>query len=294
MIDPRKIRLLYANISPGCGFSLEKNLQRRTSKIPSETSAAKNPNLRNPACPSERFEKSNPVIRLGRDLRSGFQPDLATGIEALDKVLVFRFGQFAALHGKPSHDLSSLLCVKATLPQPLGPDSDVIFIDGGNIFDPYLISKHSIMHELKPENVLKRIHISRAFTYHQLTALVTDKLALAIEEFASKLIVISDITQLYCDPDIHGADEQDAFRIFDRTTRSLIALAEQKHVLIIATNPRLRNPRMEDTLTHKAHVSAKIADRDTSMQLMIMKHPWIPQLISTVPSTCNPTLEMYL
>ena len=294
MIDPRKIRLLDANICPGCGFSLEKNLQCRTSKIPSETSASTNPNLRTPACLFERFEKSNPIIRLGRLLPGGFQPDLATGIEALDKVLVFRFGQFAALHGKPSHDLSSLLCVKATLPQPLGPDSDVIFIDGGNIFDPYLISKHSIMHELNPENVLKRIHISRAFTYHQLTALVTDKLAYAIEEFASKLIIISDITQLYCDPDIRGTDEQDAFRIFDITTRSLITLAEQKHVLIIATNPHLRSPRMEDALTHKAHVSARIEDRDTSMQVMIMRHPWIPQLTTAVPSTCNPTLEMYL
>jgi CRISPR-associated protein Cas1 len=30
-----------------------------------------------------------------------------------------------------------LLCVRATLPHPLGPDSDVMFVDGGNVFDPF-------------------------------------------------------------------------------------------------------------------------------------------------------------
>jgi DNA repair protein RadA len=219
---------------------------------------------------------------------------LATGIEALDKMLVLKFGQFAVLHGKPSRNLSSLLCVRATLPEPLGPDSDVIFVDGGNIFDPYSISEHSIEHELNPENVLKRIHLSRAFNYHQLTTLITDKLPLVMEEFAAKLIIISNIIELYCDPDIRGADQQDTLRIFERTTRSLVSLAEEKHALIIATNPSLRSPRMDANLTRTAHVSARIEDRAASMRLMIMRHPWIPQLTTTVPSESNPTLEMYL
>src|SRR5208337_4011420 len=106
----------------------------------------------------------------------GFQSDLTLGIEALDKILGLRFGQFVDLQGKPSHKLSSLLCVRATLHEPLGPNSDVIFVDGGNIFDPYLVSQYSIEHELDAKTVLERIHISRAFTFHQNATPPTEKL----------------------------------------------------------------------------------------------------------------------
>ena len=72
------------------------------------------------------------------------QPDLTFGVEALDNALCLNFGQFIAFQGKPAHAVCTLLCVRAMLPQPLGPDCDVLFVDGGNNFDPYAISDSSV------------------------------------------------------------------------------------------------------------------------------------------------------
>ena len=73
-------------------------------------------------------------VRVDRLLLSGERtlPSLTFGVEALDNLLTLNFGQFVVFQGKPSHPLCMLLCVRAMLPCPLGPNSDVIFIDGGN------------------------------------------------------------------------------------------------------------------------------------------------------------------
>lgn len=215
------------------------------------------------------------------------------GVEQLDRILGLRFGEFVALQGRPSLDLSFLLCVRSILPQPLGLNTSVIFVDGGNVFDPYAISAHSIEHELNPEMVLERIHISRAFTYHQLTSLLSEKLSTAMDAYAAKLVIVLDMTQLYCDPDIRGDDEQDALQIFLKTVRFLRSLAERKHVLILAATLQSRNFHMDSLLLNSAHVSVKLEDVDTFTELSVVRHPWIPQLRTIIPKPGAQTLERY-
>jgi hypothetical protein len=223
-----------------------------------------------------------------------FEPDILTGMEGLDRILRLRFGQFVVLQGDSSHNLSLLLCVKATMPEPLGPDSDVICVDGGNIFDAYLISKHSIEQGLDSEKVLERIHLSRAFTYHQLTLLLTEKLPSAMDVYAAKLVIVSDMAQLYCDPDIRGADKLDALRIFTNTVRFLRTLAEQKHAIILATSLQARNQRMNRILFRSAHLSAKLEDRDTFTELNVIRHPSLPRMKTLVSKPGVQSLERYL
>jgi hypothetical protein len=216
------------------------------------------------------------------------------GIEEPDKPLTFWLEQFAVLQGRPSNEVSSLLCLKAVLPNPLGIDSDVIFVDGGNIFDPYLISERSIQHGLDPEQVLERIHISRAFTYHQLTTLLCERLPAALDSYNAKLVIASDMPLLYCDLDIRGDDKQDALAIFLKTVKFLGALAERKQVLILATNLRSRNRRMDELLLHAAHISMRFEDAGTFIELSILKHPWIPELKVSLPKPYAQTLDAYL
>jgi len=198
----------------------------------------------------------------------------------LDRKLILRFSQLVALNGKDSHSLSSLLCVRAGLPKPDGNDSDVVFIDGGNVFDAYLLPKISLKHEINSENALAKIHLSRAFNYRQLSRLLNEKLPLAIDEFKSKLAVVSDMTQLYCDPDIRNKSE--ILEVFRKDIRSLITLAEQKSVLIVATNFQTRNRGMDNILMHTAHVSATLKDTSTFTQLTLTRHPFNPQLKATI------------
>jgi RecA/RadA recombinase len=199
--------------------------------------------------------------------------DLTFGVETFDNLLTLSFGRFAAFQGKPAHALCMLLCVRATLPHPLGPNCDVIFVDGGNNFDPYSISDNSVGQGLDPEKVLERIHISRAFTHHQLASVIIDKLPSAIEEFTAKLIVVSDITQLYCDPDVRDDDQDDSLRIFSKTVHTLRTLARQRRCLIIATNLERRNPQMERSLEYATHVSVQIEQKSSLTRLTLLKHP---------------------
>jgi len=218
-------------------------------------------------------------------------PKLSTGNLELDQLLPFRLGQLIALYGRTANKLSSLLCVRAILPKPLGFDSDVVFIDGGNIFDAYATSAHAIRHEIEVESVLTRIHLSRAFTYHQLATLINEKLPQALDHFNAQLAIVSDITLLYCDPDVQ--DAWDAFNTFRRDIRTLAMLAEQKHALIVTTNLETRNTRMNTTMRQTAHVSAELQDHGTFTQLTISRHPFIPQL-KTAISPNEQTLDNYL
>ncbi len=222
------------------------------------------------------------------------QPDLTFGIEAIDEALRFNFGQFVAFHGKPAHALSTLLCVRAALPQPLGPDCDTVFVDGGNVFDPYYISDRAVDQDLDAEAVLERLHVSRAFTYHQLACLIIEKLPVAIKSFKAKLVVVSDITQLYCDPDIRGDDKEDAFRVFAKTARTLTSLAKQQKCLIVATNLETRTALMDYLLTQAAHACARVEQNGTLTRFSLLKHPSSSSRTVVTSSPQAKTLESYL
>jgi len=264
-------------------------------KIPAEMSLFTNPRRISALHLTAPSKGSEFCVKRGSALLRDCRPDLETGIEVFDRALVLKFGQLAALQGEASHYLSLLLSVKAILPQPLGPDGDVIFIDGGNKFDPYAISQRSIEHELNLQRVLERIHLSRAFTYHQLSSLIVERLSNAIDKYNARLVVISDITALYCDSDIQQEDRQAALDIFTKTVRFLGALAEQKGILIVATNLQSKSVRMDNILLRTAHVSAKLEERDALVQVTVMRHLWIPQLKATATTMLgNETLETYI
>lgn len=91
----------------------------------------------------------------------------------------FETGDFAVLHGMAAVlPLSLLLCVRAQLPSQLGGlGTDVVFIDGGNTFRLYKISRLAQIHQLNPRSVLERIHIARAFTAYQTALLIMGKMA---------------------------------------------------------------------------------------------------------------------
>lgn len=239
----------------------------------------------------ENFVKVDDLLR-GK--RQQLQPDLTSGTDVLDGILRLNFGQFVTFHGKPAHPLSMLLCVRSTLPQPLGPNCDAVFVDGGNLFDPYYISDRSVEHGLDTERVLERLHVSRAFTHHQLTCLITDKLQPAIKKFRAKLVVVSDITQLYCDPDIRGDDKEDALRIFAKTARNLASLARQQKCLIIATNLESRSALMDRILAQAAHISARIEQKGSLTHFSLLKHPWLPPRVAIASSAGVEILESYL
>ncbi len=291
-INPRKIQHVFDQKCPGCGFELDKVLGCQSSNLPRGTRLFLNLKCKDADILAEPDDPFESKTSRGSALPRDSQPHITTGIESLDKTLVLKRGQFVALQGDSSHALSLLLCVRATLSIPEGLDSDVVFIDGGNLFDAYAVSQHAISLELESGKVHGRIHLSRAFTHHQLHSLMVEKLPSAIDQYKAKLAVVSDITALFCDPDVR--DKREALDVFNKSIRFLGTIAENKNILVLATNIRTRNMTMDNALLRTAHVSAKLRDRGAYTQLTVARHPFTPEREEEVVTLDNQTLARYL
>jgi len=95
---------------------------------------------------------------------------LTFGVEIVDKLLgELKMGELVVFHGSHTcHFFSELLCVRSQLPTVEGGlSSPAAFIDGSNRFDLYLISENARLPRLEPEETLKNIWVSRAFTNYQ-------------------------------------------------------------------------------------------------------------------------------
>ena len=291
-INPRKVQLVFLDTCPGCGFELEKTLKVQPSALPQGKRLLTNMFCKNA---EELFEPGEPLeakVSRGSTLLRDGRSDLTTGIGLLDEVLVLRFGQLVILQGEPSNALSHLLLVRAINPLPLGLDSDVVFVDGGNVYDAYTVSRHAFSLGLDRERTKLRIHLSRAFTHHQLSSLITEKLAPAIDRCDARLAIISDITALYCDQDVK--EKKEAFDLFSRDIRSLAILAEQRNMIIVITNLQSRSKAMDNALERTAHVSATLHDKGAFTQVKLTRHPFIRDSNTEIVTLDNQTLTRYL
>jgi hypothetical protein len=291
-VNPRKIQLAFSNICPGCGFELDKTLKVLTSTLPLGRRFLTNPICKDPEQLIEPGESFEAKLSRGSTLLRGNRSDLPSGIELLDETLVLRFGQLLTLQGEASNSLSHLLCVRAIYPLPPGLDSDVVFVDGGNVFDAYTVSRHAFSLRLDQERTKLRIHLSRAFTHHQLSGFLTERLAPAIDECDARLAIVSDITALYCDPDVK--EKKQAFDLFSKDIRSLATLAEQRKMIIMVTNLQSRSKSMDDVLARTAHVSAILQDNGAHTQLTVTRHPFLPTGKTEIATLDNQTLTRYL
>ena len=272
-IHPKKILLVFNKTCPGCGFELGDLLNCEEFKVPPGAAIYTNPSCSDPESLLDFNEPFKLSLSRGSSLDRKSEPDFSTGIRLIDDKLVLRQGQFAGLQGKLAHKVSLLLCARAM--SPLGANSDVVFIDGGNSFDTYSLFQCCASLGLEGQQVKERVHLSRAFTHHQLALLVKEKLPSALREHSVRLACVSDITLLYSDPDVR--DKAEALVVFKDSVKFLGELAEQSNALIIATNLDSRNRKMDTALLESAHVFARLEDRRGSTQLTVEKHPFMIQ-----------------
>ncbi len=203
---------------------------------------------------------------------------LSLNIKNIDDLFPgFTLGNFAVLHGSSTIlPLSMLLCVRAQLPYQLGGlETDVVFVDGGNSFRLYDVSHIAQLYELDPSEVLGRIFISRAFTAHQMTSLVFDRLQDAVEKYSSKLVVISDIAGLYLDKDVPKREARD---VFNQLAVYLSKFAEENRVIVLVTYPRhypsKRNVFFKAVVCGRANVVASVRPSKYDQQFVLEKHPF--------------------
>lgn len=129
--------------------------------------------------------------------------------------LVFRLGLFAAtervLAGEP-----------------------VLYLDGANTFDPFVIGRLARAHRQQPRKVLTMIHVARAFTCHQMERLVSDCLASALDRYQARIAVLSGLFETFYD---QAVPEQETLRLFGRMMESVKRLTQQGSTLLCLCPP---------------------------------------------------------
>ncbi|MDA2917240.1 hypothetical protein MYX64_10435, partial [Nitrospinae bacterium AH_259_B05_G02_I21] len=143
-------------------------------------------------------------------------------------------GSFILLYGSRVAYTLSLYAVSVLLAE----GDHLVVVDGGNAFDPYVVSDAARWLGQSPEELLDRVHISRAFTCHQLEALITGKLKEALRRFGSRSLLLSGLLDTLYDEDVsHG----EAWKLFRRIVTALRSLRGQSVNMVVlcpeATGP---------------------------------------------------------
>jgi hypothetical protein len=207
------------------------------------------------------------------------QPLLRLNLRGVNQLFPgFAEGDFMVIRGSSSA-LTSMLCIQAQLGSVFGGlNSNVVFIDGGNTFDLYQVAQQARLFHLDPKKILDGIFISRAFTAYQLTALVMQRLKLAIQQFQAKVVIISDIAGFFTDK---ALSEREAERVFSQVLTYLSNFARENHIVLFTTvMPHRNNPTrfkcLETMLCKKASVVLSLTRTETSRYICLEKHPYCP------------------
>jgi len=77
----------------------------------------------------------------------------------------------------------------------------VVYLDAANSFNPYVLAR--VVHRRRLDRgLLRRIIVSRAFTCHQLEALVRERAAPAARAHGADLVIASDVGALLYDEEV--------------------------------------------------------------------------------------------
>ena len=126
-------------------------------------------------------------------------------------------GKLAGFFGAGAHRLAL-----RALARPLAAGEPVVAVDGGNRFDPYEIGRAERGLGGSGRAALSRILVSRAFTCHQMEALLSRRLGPALDRSGAGIAVVFGLPETFTDADVPFAE---ACRVFRNCLSSLRRLA---------------------------------------------------------------------
>jgi DNA repair protein RadA len=135
----------------------------------------------------ELFEKRQEVERISTGSKV-FDELLGGGFES--QSIIELFGEF----GSGKTQIAHQLCVIVQLPKEQGGlEGHALYIDTENTFRPERIVQMAEAYELKPDEVLSKIHVARAYnSSHQM--LLVDKVKELSKEIPARLLVVDSLT----------------------------------------------------------------------------------------------------
>lgn len=247
----------------GCGATLEGNIECRLSPIPDEWSDI-------------YLTTTTAVERKSTPFRSASSfPHFSLGFPRLDYLLrPFSPQRLIVLSGGAASAVAELATFRAQLPLEAGGlDSTVLFVDGGNRSDPYLFSSFVKQRGLKPSVAMRRVATCRVFTIYQLADLISKHLVSAAEDYAARLVVISDLLGTFNEPEL---EEREARRLLSAVEGGI--KQTKKNALVLAT---LASPnKYDDTVASWADTMVNLSSSEGTVRAELLKHPSKPSIVS--------------
>jgi len=238
----------------GCGRPLEGGIQCTLAPVPDDWSDV-------------FLSAPQPVQRGALFQPASSIPHFSLGFPRLDSLLrPFSEGRLVMLAGETSSVVAELAAFRAQLPVEAGGlDSAVLFIDGGNRSDPYLFSSFAKQRGLRPAVAMRRVASCRVFTFYQLAALVSEHLVRAVEDYGTRLVVISDVLGTFNEPEL---EEREARRVLSAVEDGIDRV--KKHALVIAT---LSSPnKHDDTVSSWADALVRLSSEGPRIRADLLKH----------------------
>ena len=168
------------------------------------------------------------------EVRAETRKALTTSVPTLDRLLgSFEAGKVTLIDSGSDFvfHLTTLLCVRAVM-----EGGSVVFVDGGNSVDPHGMVALGKRAGLARDEILPRVHVARAFTCHQMTALVLDMLDKKLEETDAELAVLACLPEMYLDEDVPVGE---AHQLFQRSARAIRQTVADRAVVGLVTNAGL-------------------------------------------------------
>lgn len=122
-------------------------------------------------------------------------------------------------------------------------NKDVLYVDGYNSFDPYIIQRMIKPLRIEQRKILSRIHIARAFTEYQMNALVKG-LGAAIKEWDAGILIISYLPNLFYSS--NNNSNKNSKKLLESSIKHLRSITTSSNMITVITS--FGSPCFEDKL----------------------------------------------
>lgn len=138
-------------------------------------------------------------------------------------------------------------------------EKSVLFVDGANLFDLALITQLSQKLNQDPQDLLRRIHLSRIFTIHQMETVIRHRLETGLQTYHSRLCLISGLLDTFYD---EAVPLWERLRILKKIMVKLCILAGRGYQIVaLAADP----PSPTTKKTNLTSIPQKYANRIFSL-----------------------------
>ena len=172
---------------------------------------------------------------------------LTTGSKNLDNLLgggleTQTITEFFGEFGSGKTQIMHQIAVNATTPESDGGfNSDVLIIDTENTFRPERIVQMSRAKNLDSDEVLKRIHVARAFnSHHQI--LLAEKASQMAKDFNIRLLIVDSLTSHFRSEYMGRGSLSERQQLLNRHMHDLLRFGMLQNAVIAVTNQVAARP----------------------------------------------------